>query len=162
MEIRELEAILSKNEEEAVSTVKQSILLWVLGFLIICGNLIFNPLWEVNWLSKIWLPAIYIAALFVLLISKYNRHTEAGRIVFETEWIRIFPKDEESKALRISDLQSLHIEKGTAGFFRNPLQMKSNGLIRFHLNGESFEYHFRLLRTKDVSSFEAIRNSWHI
>jgi hypothetical protein len=157
----ELEAILSNNEEEAVSMVKQSLFLWGIGLIIICGNLIFNPLWEGHWLSKIWLPAVYVAALVLLAVSKYNHRTEAGRIVFETDWIRIFPKDVESKAFRISELQDLSIESVSSGFFRNPFQMKSFGIIRFRFSEQWYEYHFRLLRTKDESMLQTIKIRWN-
>jgi hypothetical protein len=160
MEIRELEAILSENEKEAVDAVKQTLMLWALGFLIITGNLLFNPLWLGPWLSKIWLPAVYLAALVLLLVSKFNRRTEAGRVVFEPQWIRVFPKGGDPQVVRISDVENLFIDSGKAGFFRNPFQMNSFGVIRYRSNNLDFEYHFRLLRLDDPLKLEVLKQSW--
>ncbi len=160
MQTTELEAVLSDHESEAYVNVKQSLLLWSFGFIIIVGNLLFNPLWEGSILSKIWLPVIYLAALVLLLVSKYNHRTQAGRIVFEKEWIRVYPKGSDTIALRIFDLEDVFIDSGKPGFFRNPLQKHTFGILHFRSNGQYHEYHFRLLRTTDKSVLATIKNSW--
>lgn len=161
MGINELQAVLSENESEAVSVVKQTIALWMLGFLIITGNLLFNPLWVGPIASKIWLPAVYLAALYLLLVTKYNRRTEAGKIIFEKEWIRVFPNGAETEVFRISELEHLSIHSGKAGFLRNPFQINSFGVVQFRKFDQDYEFHFRLLRTKDDDLLHNIRTYWN-
>jgi hypothetical protein len=146
----DVEATLVEDDADAVSTARSSLLLWGFGLAVIIGNLILNPLWEGPWFAKLWLPAVYIGALALLLVSKYNRRTEHGKIVFEQGWIRIIPKGGEKEVHRISDLHDLHLQPGKPGFFRNPLASGSLGTLSFQANGDTKTFAFRLRRHEDV------------
>jgi hypothetical protein len=146
----DVEATLVEDDADAVSTARSSLLLWGFGLAVIVGNLILNPLWEGPWFAKLWLPAVYIGALALLLVSKYNRRTEHGKIVFEQGWIRIIPKGGEKEVHRISDLHGLHLQPGKPGFFRNPLASGSLGTLTFQANGDIKTFAFRLRRHEDV------------
>jgi hypothetical protein len=152
----EVEAILTLDDDYAVSTVRSTLLLWTFGLFIILGNLIFNPLWEGPWYAKLWLPAIFIGALVLLLVSKYNRRTEFGKIVFERGWIRISPKGTDKEVYRIAEITDLDIKPGIPGFFRNPLKKGTAGSLRFKNKGELKEYQFRLRKHEDVDILQQI------
>jgi hypothetical protein len=146
----EIEAILVEGEDDAVSTVRSSLLLWGFGLMVILGNLLFNPLWEGPWYAKLWLPAVYVGALVVMLVSKFNRRTEFGKIVFEHGWIRIAPKGGDREVFRVAELDELSIHPGKPGFFRNPLTHGSLGTLTFRHKGEARSFAFRLHRHEDV------------
>lgn len=140
----EIEAILVEDEDDAVSTARSALLLWGFGLAIIMGNLLLNPLWEGPWYAKLWLPAVYVGALVVLLVSKYNRRTEHGKVVFELGWIRLIPKGGEREAFRVTELEGLHVDPGKPGFFRNPFVKGSIGHLRFNHSGIERHIMFRL------------------
>lgn len=152
----EVEAILTLDDDDAVSTVRSTLLLWTFGLFIILGNLIFNPLWEGPWYAKLWLPAIFVGALVLLLVSKYNRRTEFGKIVFEHGWIRISPKGADKEVYRISEITDLDVKPGIPGFFRNPLKKGTAGSLTFKHQGELKEYQFRLRKHEDVDILQQI------
>ncbi len=154
----EIEATLANGEDEAVSTVRSSLLLWGFGLAIIVGNLLLNPLWEGPWYAKLWLPAVYVGALIVLLVSKFNRRTEFGRITFEQGWIRIVPKGGEREVFRIAELEELTVNPGKPGYFRNPLTPGSLGTLSFTHNGEHRTYSFRLRKHEDLDAFLDLLN----
>ena len=151
----DVEATLVDDDADAISTARSSLLLWGFGLVVIVGNLILNPLWEGPWFAKLWLPAVYVGALVVLLVSKYNRRTEHGKIVFEQGWIRITPKGGEKQVYRVADLQDLQITTGKPGFFRNPLASGSLGSLTFNVGGETNTYSFRLRKYEDVIALRA-------
>lgn len=149
----EIEAILVEGEDDAVSTVRSSLLLWGFGLAVIVGNLLLNPLWEGPWYAKLWLPAVYVGALIVLLVSKFNRRTEFGKIVFEQGWIRITPKGGDREVYRVTEMKELSVNPGKPGFFRNPLAYGSLGSLSFQYKGEAKTYTFRLRNYNDVDVF---------
>ncbi len=140
----EVEAVLVQDEDDAVSTARSSLLLWGFGLAVIVGNLLLNPLWEGPWYAKIWLPAVYVGALAVLLVSKYNRRTEHGKVIFEQGWIRIVPKSGDREAFRLSELEEVSVHPGKPGFFRNPFIKGSVGRLQFRHKGEDRHIMFRL------------------
>lgn len=140
----EIEAILVEDEDDAVSTARSALLLWGFGLAIILGNLVLNPLWEGLWYAKLWLPVVYIGALVVLLVSKYNRRTEHGKVVFEQGWIRLIPKAGDREAFRLAELEGLSVDPGKPGFFRNPFVKGSIGHVRFNQSGTERHIMFRL------------------
>jgi hypothetical protein len=146
----EIEAVLVEGEDDAVSTVRSALLLWGFGLAVIIGNLVLNPLWEGPWFAKLWLPAVYIGALAVLLVSKFNRRTEYGKIVIEHGWIRVVHKSGDREVFRIAELESLDIVPGKPGFFRNPFSAESLGNISFLLDGTTRSFNFRLRRHEDL------------
>jgi len=148
----EVEAILTLDEDDAVSTVRSTLLLWTFGLFIILGNLIFNPLWEGPWFAKLWLPGVFVGALVLLLVSKYNRRTEFGKIVFEESWIRISPKGADKQVFRIAELTNLSIRPGLPGYFRNPLKKGTAGSLSFIHLGNVETYHFRLRKHDDLDT----------
>lgn len=145
----EVEAILVEGEDDAVSSVRRALLLWSAGLAVIVGNLILNPLWVGPWYTKLWLPAVYVGALVVLLVSKFNRRTEHGTIVFEPGWIRVVHKSGDRAAFRIAELEAWTITSGKPGFFRNPLVTHSLGYTAFRHGDEAYSFKFRLLRHDD-------------
>ncbi len=154
----EIEATLVEGEDDAVSTVRSSLLLWGFGLAVIVGNLVLNPLWEGPWFAKLWLPAVYLGALVVLLVSKFNRRTEFGKIVFEQGWIRIAPKGGDREVYRIAELDELSVRPGKPGFFRNPLAPGSLGTVTFSHKGETKSYAFRLRKHDDLAAFMDLLN----
>jgi hypothetical protein len=146
----DVEATLVADDDDAVSTARSTLLLWGFGLTIIIGNMILNPLWEGPWLAKLWLPAVYVGGLVLLLMSKYNRKIEHGKIVFEQGWIRISPKGGEKVVYRIAELQEFKLIPGKPGFFRNPLATGSLGSVSFQLNNEWKSFSFRLHKRDDV------------
>lgn len=149
----EIEAILVEGEDDAVSTVRSSLLLWGFGLAVIVGNLLVNPYWKGPWYAKLWLPAIYLGALVVLLVSKFNRRTEFGKIVFEQGWIRIMPKGGDREVYRLAEIEELIVNPGKPGYFRNPLAYGSLGSLSFQYKGEAKTYTFRLRNYNDVDVF---------
>jgi len=151
----DVEATLIEDDAEAVSTARSALLLWGFGLAVIVGNLILNPLWNGPWYTKLWLPAVYLGGLIILLVSKYNRRTEHGKIVFEQGWIRVAPKGGEREVFRVAELENLIVLPGKAGFFRNPLATGSTGTMSFHHKGEARSYTFRLRRHDDVGRLKS-------
>jgi hypothetical protein len=147
----DVEATLVEDDADAVSTARSSLLLWGFGLAVIIGNLIINPLWHGPWYTKIWLPAVYVGGLIILLVSKYNRRSEHGKVVFEQGWIRVAPKGGEREVFRVAELVDLIVLPGKPGFFRNPLSTGSTGTITFLHKGESRSFTFRLRRHEDVA-----------
>lgn len=157
----EIEAVLVEDEDDAVSTARSSLLLWGFGLTIIVGNLILNPLWEGPWYAKLWLPAVYVGALAVLLVSKYNRRTEHGKVVFEDGWIRVVPKAGERESFRMAELEDLQIHPGKPGFFRNPFVKGSVGRLQFRHNGDSRQFMFRLRTWEHAQTLDALITNAH-
>lgn len=146
----EAEAILVDSENEAVSAVRSTLLIWVAGFLIILANIFFNPAWENNLIEIIWLPVVYIGAVFFLLIGKFNRETDHGRIVFERDFIRVIPKDGTTRVYRISELRNMTISPGKAGFIRNPFNHSSLGFVQFFHADDQVKLYFRFRSESDA------------
>lgn len=146
----EVEAFLMHPEGEAAGSVRASLLLWSVGLVVICVNLAVNPYWEGPWYEKLWLPAVYVGALALLLVSKFNRLSEYGRIVFERDFIRVVPRAGERQVFRVRELHGLELNPGRAGFLRNPLKAGSVGTLRFEQGGVEHLYFFRLRRHDHV------------
>lgn len=152
----EIEAVLVEDEDDAVSTARSSLFLWGFGLAVIVANLMLNPLWEGPWYAKLWLPALYVGALAVLLVSKYNRRTEHGKVVFEDGWIRVVPKAGERETFRVAELEDLHIHPGKPGFFRNPFVKGSVGRLEFRHNGDRRQFMFRLRNWEHAQLLDAL------